>query len=46
MLLDTCYSGQGGADLAREALLCLSQPEPASDGDTSPAPLAVLWWWP
>jgi caspase domain-containing protein len=37
LLLDTCYSGQGGADLAREALLRLSQPEPASDGDTSPA---------
>src|SRR5262249_5421788 len=41
LLLDTCYSGQGGADLAREALLRLDQPEPASDVDTSPASAGV-----
>ncbi|MGH3778646.1 MAG: caspase family protein [Pseudonocardiaceae bacterium] len=37
LLLDTCYSGQGGTDLAREALLRLDPPEPVSGGDTSSA---------
>jgi WD40 repeat protein len=37
LLLDTCYSGQGGTDLAREALLRLDQPEPVPDSEINPA---------
>jgi uncharacterized caspase-like protein len=42
LLLDTCYSGQGGTDLAREALLRLDQPEHRRMGRLAWPTLAVL----
>src|SRR5262249_46267628 len=35
LLLDTCYSGRGGEDLAREALRRIDHSRPASQEDTS-----------
>ncbi|MGH4016531.1 MAG: caspase family protein, partial [Pseudonocardiaceae bacterium] len=35
LLLDTCYSGRGGEDLAREALRRMDQPASASSEETS-----------